>query len=411
MGRVVRRLPGRVGPGDRGVGLDAHSPSKGLFDPVVAPAEAHQVGRAGGPRRPRPDVVEVAEDRAHGAPGEPAPPVSRLDQLDQCSAAVGRPAIAVARALRGRPSSPHGKQGAGVAHDRRTTWREWPVARRWLPSVAPSVGGVGRAPARPRWRRLSPPVLSPRPAPRSDAIGSSRPRHEQAQPAGHWQRRSIGDRHGQARAGAAALRDRRCLGAERVPSTGSTTGGSRTSARPRPASSTGRDGELDDEGAGGAGVDQVHQRVGPGLVHPGGPPLLHVLPGQLVDDGPTTAGLLDREAPQPGVHPGLVTGPPSQAAGGPRPGCLWPGPARRPRHRAHASHPAAQRSRRLRSQPSPRSCHDLAAHLRGRLAQLLADDPGAVAVQPTSSHRVEDCRAPASPPRRPRSSDCSLPRR
>ena len=70
---------GGVGPGRDAVGGEGDRPAGSLFDPVVASAQAEQVVVAGGPVRPGPDVVEVAEHGGDVAAGEPAAPVAGPD--------------------------------------------------------------------------------------------------------------------------------------------------------------------------------------------------------------------------------------------------------------------------------------------------------------------------------------------
>ena len=70
---------GGVGPGGDPVGGEGEVPAQSLFDAVVAPAEAEQVGVVGGSVGPGPDVVDVAEDGGDGAAGEAASPVAGLD--------------------------------------------------------------------------------------------------------------------------------------------------------------------------------------------------------------------------------------------------------------------------------------------------------------------------------------------
>ena len=93
-----------VGPGRGAVHGQAHAPPGSLLDPVVTPAQAHQVHGGGRAGRPRPDVVEVAEPGGHRAAREPAPPVTGADQCREL-----RPGP-----VRRRPSRPNRTRGPGV---------------------------------------------------------------------------------------------------------------------------------------------------------------------------------------------------------------------------------------------------------------------------------------------------------
>ena len=85
---------GGVGPGEGGVGVDAHGPAGALLGAVVAAAEAGEVAGGGGACRPGGEVVEVAEPGGDVAAGEPAPPVAGLDQLGEASSGAGTRSVA-----------------------------------------------------------------------------------------------------------------------------------------------------------------------------------------------------------------------------------------------------------------------------------------------------------------------------
>ena len=106
-------------------GSSRSDPSRGLLDPMVAPAEAEKVRGSGGAGRPGPHVVEVAEPRRHGAPREPAPPVAGSDQLPPARLRAGT------RWSRGHP------RGRGAP---RCAGRTARAAR------LPDAGGGGRRP-------------------------------------------------------------------------------------------------------------------------------------------------------------------------------------------------------------------------------------------------------------------------
>jgi hypothetical protein len=155
--------------------------------------------------------------------------------------------------------------------------------------------------------------------------------------------------------------------------------------------SVGGDGELYHELARCPGMDQVHQGIGSRLLDATGAALHHVLAGQPVDDRPTAAGLLHREAAQPRVDAGLVTRPPPEAA-------CCAGSRGLGSHQLgvhgteHTSHPTTQHRRWLGAQRVLELRHHLTTDPRGSVAQLLGHDPRAVAVQAAGCHRVVDCR-------------------
>ena len=121
----------------------------------------------------------------------------------------------------------------------------------------------------------------------------------------------------------------------------------------------GRDGQLDGDLSGGAGVDEVHQGVGSGGLEAGASALGDVAAGQPVDDRPGGSGLLDGQGGAPLVDPG---GPGGAAQRPLAPGTFGQGgaPARDRRVPARAGCAAAAvrrpRRRRWSGAGRPRRC-------------------------------------------------------